>query len=105
MSWDTQETHLQPPRPVNPPPSLGTPGRIPNPGARTNTSCFPWMPPPTCLYLSLLEKPNTATCVGDRLTQPSPTQGVFLGPRLWLEAENKLDPPVIKPFLPHCHAG
>jgi len=58
MFRDTPETHLWPPRPANPPPSLGSPGRISNPGARTNTSCFPWVPPPTCWYLSLLENPT-----------------------------------------------
>lgn len=86
MSGTPKET-LPAPRPINPPPAWA-PWTHPN-LVGLPTSCFPWIPPPTCLYLSLLEKPNTATCVGDRLRQPSPTQGVFLGPRLWLEAEEQ----------------
>lgn len=105
MSWDPRETHQWPPRPAYPLPSLGSPGRVPNPGARTNTRCFPRMPPPACLHLSLLEKPYTAACVGDRLTQPSPTQGVFLGPRLWPGAGASLIHLQSNPFSPAAMLG
>lgn len=82
------------PRPPSSPPSLPCPGRFPGPRARTNTSCFPLTPPPTCVYSSLWKNqavPHVReTHSGHVPVQLRPPQRVFPGPSFWPEAEHKL---------------